>query len=60
MPPRQRVPLPDCPEGANPFAWIFRTAPKVREARREIAEQEQKDRAYDREEDNRPARHGSR
>ena len=56
MPPRQRVPLPDCPDGANPFIWIIRTAPMVREARREIAEREREDRAYDRQEDNRPAR----
>lgn len=55
MPNRDRVPLPDCPEGTNPFIWIFRTAPKVREARREIAEREQREQAYARQEDNRPA-----
>lgn len=51
-----RVPLPDCPAGENPFVWIFRTAPKVRAARRAIAEREQEDRAHERKEANRPAR----
>lgn len=58
MPPRRRVPLPDFDwsSGKSPFIWIIRTAPMVREARREIAEREREDRAYDRQEDNRPAR----
>lgn len=48
-------PLPDCPEGANPFVWILRTAPRVRDARREIAEQRRKELNYDRKEAARPA-----
>lgn len=54
----RRPPLPECPEGTNPFAWIFRTAPKVRQARREIAEREREELHHDRKEDLKPA--GSR
>lgn len=40
MPPPLKNPAwPECPEGVNPFAWILRTAPRVREARRQAAGQ---------------------
>jgi hypothetical protein len=48
------MPLPDCPEGVNPFVWILRAAAEVREARREIAERELRDRQHERYEENRP------
>jgi len=54
----RRPPLPECPEGTNPFAWIFRTAPKVRQARRYIAEREREELHHDRKEDLKPV--GSR
>ena len=51
----RRPRLPECPPGVNPFAWIVRTAPMVREARREIAERERQEQAYARQEDAKPA-----
>lgn len=48
-------PLPDCPAGKNPFVWIIRTAPMVREARRAIAERLRMEQDNDRKEANRPA-----
>ena len=50
-----RPPLPDCPQGQNYFAWIVRTAPMVREARRAIAEQERQELHHVRTEDAKPA-----
>jgi hypothetical protein len=50
-----RPPLPDCPQGRNPFLWIVRTAPMVREARRIIAERERQEQHYARTEDAKPA-----
>ena len=52
----RRPPTPECPQGANPFAWIIRAAPMVRAARREIAESERKERQYETQQDNQPAR----
>ena len=54
----RRPPLPECPEGANPFFWIFRTAPKVRQARRDITEREREALHHDRKEDLKPANGG--
>lgn len=48
-------PLPDCPEGVNPFDWILRTAPRVREARRAIAERRRKEQDHERREEAKPA-----
>lgn len=53
-PRHKRPPLPDCPAGTNPFVWICRTAPKVRDARREIAERERRELDYGRQQDNQP------
>jgi hypothetical protein len=49
------IPLPDCPQGANPFDWIVRTAPAIREARRASAERYRMENQHD-EIDWRPAR----
>jgi hypothetical protein len=55
-----RPPLPDCPTGSNPFFWIIRTAPMVRQARREIAERERQERQHETQQDARPAQIGRR
>lgn len=47
--------LPDCPQGVNPFFWIVRTAPMVRNARRGIAEREREELHHARKEDLKPA-----
>ena len=51
----KRPPLHECPPGTNPFAWIVRTAPMVREARQAIAGQERREIDYAKQEESRPA-----
>ena len=48
-------PLPECPPGTNPFAWIVRTAPMVREARQAIAEQERRESDHAKSQEAQPA-----
>lgn len=52
--PLRPPPLPECPPGANPFAWIARTAPAVRHARRIAAAQYRMEHQDARDEEARP------
>lgn len=53
--PYRNPPWPEPPPGTNPFDWILRTAPKVREARRQAAGRYRMEHQHEREAETRPA-----